>query len=108
MLVFNGATVTAEQSWAFIENMGVSRISIVHPGDAIAHGIITRIALDFLEYEADGKVIRVAIGQNLVGQATGDATMPAVSVSTTNPSSGSPGEDILERRRRARLRELGQ
>jgi hypothetical protein len=75
-------------------------VTTLKEGDSIAGGIVRHIRFDALDYEVNGKITRVAIGQNLAG---GDAVVAASA--TTQSSAG--GGDVLERLRQRRLQELG-
>jgi hypothetical protein len=50
---------------AFVEDSAVGRIREVKVGDVLARGRVSAINLTSVEYVADGKTVRVAVGQSL-------------------------------------------
>jgi hypothetical protein len=102
-LIFNGVTITDGKPTAFLENTEQGTVVQVHVGDPIASGKVVDIALDSLDYQFNGRVIHVQIGQNLAG-GSGWGTTAA----TTAPSStGSADADsLLEKLRLRRQQEL--
>jgi hypothetical protein len=57
-------------------------------GDSVAHGKITNISIDGVEYEANGKRTLVQMGSNLRGEPV---LLPTIEVATTAaPSSSAP------------------
>jgi hypothetical protein len=102
MFIFNGVTITDGKPTAFLENTNEGTVVQVHVGDAVAKGKIVNIAIDNLDYEANGKVTRVQIAQNLAG-GNGWGTTASTEPSTT----GSGAADaMLEKLRQKRLQEL--
>jgi hypothetical protein len=101
--IFNGVTITDGKPVAFLENTDSGAVMQAHVGDTIARGKIVNIALDSLDYQANGRVTRVQIGQNLAGGNGWGTT------ATSEPSStGSASTDaMLEKLRQKRLQELG-
>ena len=119
-LLFNGSTRTEGEWVAFIEDTVASRVLKLKVGEPIARGKITAITLSSLNYDANGKSTLVAIGQNLDGEsAAPSSTQPSLAgAPSTGPggSQGGPGaspglsgpaNDMLERLRQKRLKELG-
>ena len=117
MLVFNGASDVDGQVVAFIENTGLNQITRYHVGDLVNQGTsgrVTAITLDSLDYTAGGRVTHVLIGQNLAGVDTSVLTTQPVDAATatspgTGPTTAPSGavNDVLERLRQRRLKELG-
>jgi hypothetical protein len=122
-LVFNGASDVDGELAAFVENIGMNQIGRYHVGDAVNQGTsgrITAITLDSIDYSRDGRVTHILIGQNLLGaevqllttQPVGTSVGGAGDGPTTGPTTG-PGapsgavNDMLERLRQRRLKELG-
>lgn len=114
-LVFDGVTQADQHIVAFVEDRNAFKVSMVKVGDLIARGRITAIDLDTMDYYANGNVVHVLIGENLLGTPVSMAdasTGTPTTGPTTAPSgdSGAPaagGNDILERLRRRRAQELG-
>jgi hypothetical protein len=119
-LLFNGSTRTEGEWVAFIEDTVASRVLKLKVGEPIARGKVTAITLSSLNYDANGKSTLVAIGQNLDGEsAAPSSTQPSLAgAPSTGPggSQGGPGaspglsgpaNDMLERLRQKRLKELG-
>ncbi|HWE97904.1 MAG TPA: hypothetical protein VG269_28365 [Tepidisphaeraceae bacterium] len=50
---------------AFVEDPAAGRIRELKVGDALARGRVSAITLTGVEYVADGKTVRVAVGQSL-------------------------------------------
>ena len=129
-VVLDGVTHSDDQIVAFLENRSDQKVSLVHVGDAISHGHITDITLDELDYQSGDKLVHVKVGQNLDGvTASAPPTTQPLAGSGGPPSSpgggptgaapappGGPGgppqsvpgvsNDLLERLRQRRLREL--
>jgi hypothetical protein len=103
-LIFNGVTQTANTIDALVEDTISGKVITVHTGDAIARGRVKAITFDTLEYESNGRVTAVQIGQNLAGNGVDVSAIPT----TTAPAgSGASPQDILERLRQRRLQESG-
>jgi hypothetical protein len=103
-LVFNGLT-ESDSTTALIEDTAAHKINKLHVGDSIAAGKVTRIDFDSLDYTANGKTTKVAIGQNLEGATAAPTTGPAVFGASggTTGGSGGGGDSILERMRQRRM-----
>ncbi len=98
MIVFNGVTDVDGDVAAFIEDTSTGKVSTYKTGDSIAQGKILNITLDSLEYQgADGRSVRVLIGQTL----TGGEAVP-LSERAAPPGSSSPGDpnSVLEKMKR--------
>jgi hypothetical protein len=111
VMVFNGSSNANGQMVAFIENTSLNSIARFQVGDSVATGKITGITLDQLDYLVSGRVTHVMLGQNLFGVDMQVLTTQPVTGGTgpTTSGSGSPGgtDDVLERLRLRRLKELG-
>ncbi|HEX2971938.1 MAG TPA: hypothetical protein VHP11_06375 [Tepidisphaeraceae bacterium] len=105
----------ADGYFAFIEDTRAGTTSKVQVGQVLAQGTVIQIDFDSIQYEFEGKPIRVEIGKTLVGasstprasttQPAGDSSM-AQSPSRTESTSSEPSNDIAERMRQRRLQEL--
>lgn len=82
-LAFRGAGLLDDQYTALVEDLGSKAVRRLKAGEPVAAGKVKAITLSYLEYEAGGKVARIAVGQNLAG-----ATVPPP---TTAPSAPPPG-----------------
>jgi len=114
---------------AFIEDTRSGETKRFRKGDTLAEGKISKIGFDFLEFEGNGAANHIEIGMNLDGvrvvtmtppeasPTTSPTTAPTLDASgapvplqpgTPSPasSSGSGSNDVLERLRQNRLREL--
>ncbi len=110
-LEFNGATRADDNRAAFFENTSTHEVMMKHVGDSIARGKILSITLDTLQYQADGRITNVAIGQTLDGSlGPSMSSAPSISMNTTQPVGNftGPHADMLEQLRQKRLKELGQ
>jgi hypothetical protein len=108
-LVFSGATLTEREIVALIEDTSAGKIKTVRVGDALASGKVGALTLITLAYDAGGKVTEVKIGQNLDGVAVTMPTTQAVDSSSATSSPGLSGgaNEMLEKLKQKRLRELG-
>lgn len=106
VLVFNGVTQVGAQRTAFIENRSTGQVSLVRVNDDIAQGKIIGISLDSLQYESNGKVTRISIGDNFQGTPAREPTSRPSG--TTNPATAASPEmqSVLERLRQRRMKEL--
>jgi hypothetical protein len=121
-LIFNGVT-ESDAEVALVEDVGAHKVNKLHVGDTIASGKITRITFDSLDYEANGKVTTVQIGENFEGSSAFPTSGPSVytaaspSGGTTSGSSAGGGSaagaapavnpSVLERMRQRRMQETG-
>lgn len=103
-MVFNGVVDVDGVPVAFVEDTTQGRVVRVKEGEAVFKGKVTRISLDSLDYEVDGKKVTVAVGQSLEG---GDA--PPVGERAIAPPSqpAGPVNEVVERMRQARLKAMG-
>lgn len=93
--VLRGVVIEEEGLRAYFENTrgGITRVS---PGDAVATGHVTEIAIDAVAYAwPDGDVKWIEIGQNLEGVRQSAPAAPVASTGTssssaTSASSGTP------------------
>jgi hypothetical protein len=112
-VVFNGVTQIGGETIAFLEDTSSGKLMQLKVGDSLAQGKIKSITLDWLDYESNGKVVRVLVGRGLDGEEapplTARASLSNEIVPTSEPSGGlSGGEgDVLQRLRQRRLQELG-
>lgn len=114
---------------AFIENTRSGGTQRVRAGGQVARGRIKSVALDRIEYEAEGKIVEVAIGQTLEGSSSQplvtyepyepgeegpeEAAVPGDTEVSAGPASpaGDPDEEglsLIERMRRRREQELSR
>lgn len=113
---------------AWIEDPSAKKTLIVKEGDPLVIGKVKSLTLDGLEYEKEGKVQRIDVGQNLRGEvvavasdtSTASAGTPAAAGATSSyatPTTASPSapaaggssseDDVLKRLRERRAREGG-
>lgn len=98
---------------AFFENRKTGTIQKARKDEPVARGKIASITLNNIEYDCDGKVLVVAMGNNLEGgtvSKSGDAGSTAAAPTgspAAAPGSGDAGS-ILERLRRKRLEEMNK
>ena len=119
-IVLTGIALQGEEHVAFLEDTLTGTTAETRIGEAVLGGRLTKITLDSIDYEKDGDIVTVEIGQNL-GRAL-SASMPASDLEETGESvegaaagdQGAAGvaEDanlnLLERLRQRRQRELGR
>ena len=114
-LVLNGVTLVGAEKYAFVEDAPAGKVTKVRVGERIASGKVSAITFDAIDYDSNGKVTRVNIGQNLNGvQAAPPSTRPAGADASASgggtapaPPAGGPGDDMLARLRARRQQELG-
>jgi hypothetical protein len=105
VLVFNGATRTSGGYTAFVEDRSTGKVMPLQVNDPLARGRVVGITLDALTYEVNGQTLRIAIGDNLQGQAMGrPSSRPTSAGSTSAPSPQI--QSVLERLRQKRQQEL--
>lgn len=111
-LLFNGATNADGELVAFVEDITAGKVLKLRVGDPVARGKVAGITLESFDYDSAGKKQRIALGQNLDGEA-GTATSRPTTSDSPSGSSGplTPGGtgpmDMLERMRQKRAQELG-
>lgn len=83
-----GLALQEGRNVAFIEDIRSGKTERKVQGDAVAGGTIVQVDLDALEYEADGKRVRVGIGYDLTGAVASPISVAESSSSspTTQPS----------------------
>ena len=94
-LLFNGA-MDADGQWiALVEDISIAKVLTLKVGDKVAGGKVAAMTLGTLDYDANGKVKRILMGQNLDGEAVSIATTrPALA--TTGPTTESlPGPMVV-------------
>ena len=116
-LALLGIAASNGTSVAFIEDTSSGRTLMCKPGDVAGRGKISRIGFDHIDFDRNGMVMRIEVGQYLNGQAASATPLPAASSGSAAAPSGplsSPGvassgasNDIVERMRRRRAAENG-
>lgn len=111
-LLFNGATNADGELVAFIEDTTAGKVLKLRVGDPVARGKVAGITLDSFEYDSAGRKQRIALGQNLDGEAGTPTSRPSTGASTSGSSGpltpgGTGPMDMLERMRLKRAQELG-
>ncbi len=116
-IVFIGATETDGSVSAMFEDTAAGKIITAKLNDAIASGKVTEITLDSVTYTADGKPVKILVGQALDGSEPPPITARATITDngngppTTGPTAAPSGNsdtndaanaDILERMRARR------
>ena len=131
-VAFRGVLCPDEEYVAFIENVQTGQISVVKAGDELARGRVAAITLDTLAYDADGKVLKIQLGQDLTGEiaaptggsystggtgstggstagAAGGSTAGGAATATPAPPVGDASQQaVIERMRQKRLLEEGR
>ena len=122
-IVLRGVSQQGDRWVAFFENLQSGVTSRAQKGDEIARGKVQAISLDQVEYELNGQVVQVAVGQTLDGgtpeapvdySAFQEYMSSAPGGSSAEPSTdteegGEPSADeaaILEKLKRQREKEL--
>lgn len=116
--VLTGIVRQAEVYVAFLEDTRTGVTSRARADGPVAQGRIVRITLNYVEYEKNGRTVKVDVGESLEGASPAQRSAPAPSVTigaTSDSSAGTPppggtgAEDeraILERLRQRRQKEL--
>jgi hypothetical protein len=106
---------------AFLEDTKKKAVIKVRAGDAVLDGRISKVALDAVDYAKGDSTVTLKPGQNLEGgqgsptpQANAAAPGAAAGggaasqAAPDTPSSSAPANDMVERLKQKRLKELGQ
>jgi hypothetical protein len=106
-LVLTGVAIRQEIRLAFFEDDQTGELTKAVVGDVLQGGKVASISLDGVEFSQGGKTRKVAIGESLLGGGSVDMSSVQPSGATAGPadSSGS-GDDILERMKKRRAKEL--
>jgi len=119
-VVLTGVVQQGEELIAFLEDIQTGTTSRARVGDAVANGRLTKITLDYVEYESDGQTARIEIGKDLGGsisapaisygssEAAGGAEVPADGTSESGATVNRDEAAVLERLRQKREKELGE
>ncbi|MGD2174292.1 MAG: hypothetical protein PVJ27_02730 [Candidatus Brocadiaceae bacterium] len=95
---------------AVLEDMGSGRTMRVRPGDAVLDGRVAGVTLDGIIYVGAGEEeISVSVGTNLEKvspEASATGLESATPAAPAGDSDGDEAQDVLERLRQRRLREL--
>ena len=87
-MVLSGIAAEYDGVRAYFEDSSGAPGVKLSVGDSVAHGKITNIAMDSVEYEANGKRTLIQMGSNLRGEPV---LLPAIEVATTaSPSPSAP------------------
>ena len=113
LYVVIGLVEEGEAFRAHVEDRRSGELLLLKPGDPIAQGTIAAVDLDGVVYASGETRTRIAIGQDLRGEAAGDAPATAPDSSTPSESGGAAtgdappadgaGTSIEERMRQRRL-----
>jgi hypothetical protein len=76
-LALKGVVQDDQQFTAFVEDLPQKRVLQLRVGDAVARGRVVAITLHGLQYEASGRMTRVAIGQALGGPGVATTELPS-------------------------------
>lgn len=89
LYVLRGVVIEDGALRAYFENLrgGMTRVS---PGDAIATGEVTQIAIDAVAYDAAGQTTWIEIGHNLLGAQGGSSSTPPAPPSQDNVVTSAP------------------
>jgi hypothetical protein len=110
-MVLTGVTIRDEVRLAFFEDSQNGNLIKAIVGDVLQGGKVVSITLDGVEVSLKGKTKKVAIGESIIGGGPVDISSVGTSESTAAPASGSTnstgsGDDILERMKKRRQKEL--
>lgn len=86
MHILTGIALQEGRHVAFIEDTAARKTQRLLQGDSVAGGKLVEVTFDAVEFENNGKRLRVPIGRNLLGDVAVVTTAPT-SNSTTAPSS---------------------
>jgi hypothetical protein len=110
MLVLRGIALEDGGIRAYVEDTSAGSTLRVSPGDKLAHGIVSMVAIDAIEYEHDGKYLWVEIGRDLTGKVAAapviasSSSTSASSSATTLPANIDLNDPSLSAEQRMRLR----
>jgi hypothetical protein len=110
MLVLRGIALEDGGIRAYVEDTSAGSTLRVSPGDKLAHGIVSMVAIDAIEYEHDGKYLWVEIGRDLTGKVAAapviasSSSTSASSSATTLPANVDLNDPSLSAEQRMRLR----
>jgi len=119
-LVLTGVVRQGDEYVAFLEDTRSGATSRVKANGQAAQGRIARLGLDYVEYEKDGKAVRIEVGRSFEGgaavagaQAAGEVATPggaAVAGAQAAPQSGGSSDEkaALDRLKQRRLQELNK
>ena len=107
--VLRGVAIEDEVLHAYLENTRTNAVVRVVPGDTLASGTVSGIAIDAIEYAADGRRAWIEVGQNLSGVRAAPTTAPSLSSPTDSTSAPLPpgGGTLEERMKQRRLQQRG-
>jgi hypothetical protein len=106
-LVLTGVAIRQEIRVAFFEDDQTGELVKAVVGDVVQGGKLASISLDGVEFSRDNKTRKVAIGEGLLGGSSVDMSSAPSSETTAGPAgSSSSGDDILERMKKRRAKEL--
>jgi hypothetical protein len=106
-LVLTGVAIRQEVRVAFFEDNQTGELVKAVVGDVLQGGKLASISLDGVEFSSDHNTRKVAIGEGLLGGPSVDMSSVRTSETTAAPAgSSSSGDDILERMKKRRAKEL--
>lgn len=106
-LVLTGVAIRQEIRVAFFEDDQTGGLVKAVVGDVLQGGKLVSISLDGVEFSLDHNTRKVGIGEGLLGGSSVDMSSVHTSETTAGPaSSSSSGDDILERMKKRRAKEL--
>lgn len=87
-LVLRGIAMEYDGFRAYVEDLNTGNTLRVSPGESLAHGQVTSVAIDAIEYAHDGKYLWVEVGRDFTGKMAAAPTPSyASSGSSTSPTS---------------------
>ena len=107
-LLLTGIVKQGDEWLAFLEDARTGAVSKLRVGDGVLEGRVAAITMDSIDYEKDGRIAHVAMGDNLEGGRSSRSGSTVSSPTTSAPASSAGSSNILERLRQRRQRELGQ
>jgi hypothetical protein len=98
MHVLTGIALQEGRHVAFIEDTAARKTQRLLQGDSVAGGKLAEVTFDAVEFETNGRKLRVGIGRNLLGDvapaaATAPASGPTSGPTNTDTKSGQPASN---------------
>jgi len=99
---------------AFFEEFATRQVTRVRSGEKVMDGTIEKITLDYADYNENGNVRRVKIGENLEkilsssggGEVSASTRAPAIEVLPSSAPAASGENTLIERMRERRRQEI--
>ncbi len=117
-VVLTGIAQQDNEHIAFLEDIRTGVTAKARIGDSIAQGQLMSITLDYIEYESNGNIAKIEVGENLEGGVSAPATpldlsedagtfeVSSAETPAAGETAGGAEAAILERLRQRRQKEL--